>query len=89
MIKYNFRLAPFVITLQKVIGKVEAVLAVASLEPSRFDFCRTGKDMSNEEETSNLCKPAISGLCVTHSKAILAVASAQLTFVETVFTNRF
>lgn len=33
--------------------------------------------MSNEEETSNLCKPAISGLCVTHSKAILAVASAQ------------
>lgn len=39
--------------LQKVIGKVGAVLEIASLEPSGFDYCgRTGKGISNKEETA-------------------------------------
>lgn len=44
--------------LQKVIGKVEAVLEIASLEPSRFGYCRrTRKGMSKKEETAMSASP--------------------------------
>lgn len=44
--------------LQKVIGKVEAVLEIASLKPSRFDYCRrTRKAMSNKKETAISASP--------------------------------
>ena len=62
--------------LRNIIGKVEAVLEIASLEQSKFDSCRTGEDMSNKKETDDLCQPT-SLASVTHSTAVLPTASAQ------------
>lgn len=48
----------FVVMLQNVLRKVEAVLETAFLEPRRFDyFRRTGEDRSNMEETDDLSWP--------------------------------